>query len=98
MARFWTAGDPPRLSEACDGSQAAQLLSFDHHRVIVAYQIGVLLTYHRLPLEIAFEPLMLHVVFNPAPDCGLSSDQIRAMMLAHPLVPHNIQTLVDTLT
>ncbi len=66
--------------------QAARLVNYDHHRVRVGTKLGVLLTYHWLPLEDVAEPLALTVVFPPV-----------SVVLAHPPAPEQIQTLIDQL-
>jgi hypothetical protein len=67
----------------CSNEQAAQLVNFDHHRVSVLGQAGVLLTYEWLPLEEHVGPFVLTVVFHHAE--------------AHPPAPAEVQFIVDRL-
>jgi hypothetical protein len=67
-------------------AQAARLVGYDHHRVRVGARLGVLLTYHWLPLDDTPEPLALMVVFPPLP-----------VALAHPAAPEQIQALINQL-
>ncbi len=97
MTRVWTTGDPERLSAVCDPSQTAQLVAFDHHRVVVDGRMAILITYHWLSLEETPNPLVAHAVFHPAPDRQFSFEQLRRTILAHPAAPAHIQSLVDTL-
>ncbi len=65
--------------------QAEQLVRYDHHRVRINGRLGIMLTYHWLPLEDAAETLLLKVVFHD------SASQ-------HPPTPPEIQALVEQLT
>jgi hypothetical protein len=67
-------------------AQAVRLVDYDHHRVWVGGKLGVMLTYHWLPLDEATEPLALTVVFPPV-----------SVANAHPAAPEEVQALVDRL-
>ena len=67
--------------------QAARLVGYDHHRVWVGEKLGVMLTYHWMPLEEATEPLVLIVIVPPP-----------VIAQAHPPAPPEVQAVVDQLT
>lgn len=67
----------------CSREQAAQLVSYDHHRIRVLGQVGVLLTHEWLPIEEHSGPFVLTIVFHHAE--------------AHPPAPAEIQSIVDRL-
>jgi len=97
-AHYWQSGHPLSLQAVCDREQAGQLVSLDHHQVIVGDCWGLLITYPWMPLEEAPEPLIASVFFNPAPRHTESEDQIRIMIRKHPLAPPHIQAIIDRLT
>ena len=67
----------------CSREQAAQLVQYDHHRVSVLGQMGILLTHEWMPLEEHIGPFVLTVVFHHAD--------------LHPSAPAEIQAVVDRL-
>lgn len=78
----------------CTRSQAETLVHYDHHRVKVGNRWGIMITHPWLPLEEARDPLLVKVIFNPAPKYNPSSDQIRAIVFKHPLAPQEIQDMI----
>lgn len=74
---------PNQAIAVCSRAQAAQLLDYDHHTVLVQGRRGVLLTYPWHPFDENPGPFLLTVVFHHA-------DQ-------HPPAPPAVQTLVDGL-
>jgi hypothetical protein len=95
MPRYWSDGDPPRLTAPCERRVAAILAPYDHHRVVVGELWGVLLT---ADWEHAgAEPPVLVVVFHPAPARALGQDAIRRAIQKHPPAPSGVQSMVDTL-
>jgi len=52
------------LFAVCNRQQAEQLVNYDHHHIRVNARLGIMLTYHWMPLEDAVEPLLLKVVFH----------------------------------
>ncbi len=82
---------------ACTWEQAEILVRYDHHRVKVAERWGIMITYPWMPLEEAQEPLLVKVIFNPAPRHIPSPDQIRAIIFKHPLAPQEVQNIIDQL-
>jgi hypothetical protein len=65
-------------------AQAACLVDYDHHRVRVSGELGVMLTYQWLTGDEAAEVRTLIVVFPPLP-----------IALAHPPAPPEVQTVID---
>lgn len=65
---------------------------------------GILLTYHWADLGDAVgvaaapEPLWLGLSLHPGRSHGLTAERVRALILAHPPAPAEVQALVDTLT
>ena len=98
MARYWQRNDPTTMTATCERRQAEQLVSFDHHQVIVKDCWGILITYHWMSIEESPEPLTATVVFNPAPNHKMTEDQIRMMFRKHPIAPPNVQFIIDQLT
>jgi hypothetical protein len=68
----------------CSRQQAEQLVHYDHHHVRINSRLGIMLTYHWMPLEDSAEPLLLKVVFH---------DSARQ----HPPAPQGIQEIVGQL-
>jgi hypothetical protein len=97
MAHYWRYGDPYTLSAVCAPDQAAELIQYDHHQVVVQDCWGILITYPWLTLESAEEPRIALVHCNPAPNHTASEDQIRVMIRKHPLAPPHVQALIDQL-
>ena len=81
----------------CTRAQAEILVRFDHHRVKVANRWGIMITYPWMPLEETQEPLLVTVIFNPAPKHLPSPEQIRAVVFKHPLAPVEVQDIIDQL-
>lgn len=67
----------------CSREQAEQLANYDHQRVNVLGEAGVLLTSEWMPLEEHAGPFLLTVVFHYAQ--------------SHPPAPAEIQAIVDRL-
>jgi hypothetical protein len=97
MALYWQHDDPPRMLAVCTRTQAEQLARFDHHQVIVNDRWGILITYHWMPVEMAPEPLIATVVFNPAPEHLASEAETRMAVRNHPFAPSAIQTIIGRL-
>jgi hypothetical protein len=74
---------PDQAIAICTHEQAAELVQYDHHRVIVEKRAAVLLTYEWMPIEQHTGPFVLTVVFHYAEK--------------HPPAPEKIQTIVDAL-
>ena len=74
---------PDQAIAICTREQAAELVQYDHHSVLVERRAAVLLTYEWLPIEQHTGPFVLTVVFHHAEK--------------HPLAPEKIQTIVDVL-
>lgn len=74
---------PDQAVAICTREQALQLAEYDHRRVLISGQAGLLLTKEWLPLEEHGGPYILTVIFHHVED--------------HPPVPESIQTLVDGL-
>jgi hypothetical protein len=74
---------PDQAIAICTHEQAAELVQYDHHRVLVEKRAAVLLTYEWMPIEQHTGPFVLTVVFHHAEK--------------HPPAPEKIQTIVDTL-
>lgn len=89
--------DTIQATAICTRAQAEVLVRYDHHRVKVGNQWGILITYPWMPLEEAQEPLVARVLFNPAPRHPASSDQIRQIIFKHPLAPKEVQDIIDQL-
>lgn len=89
--------DSYQSTAVCTRSQAEILVRFDHHRVKVENRWGIMITYPWMPLEEAQAPLVVKVVFNPAPKHLPSPDQIRAVIFKHPLAPEEVQRIIDNL-
>jgi hypothetical protein len=73
-----------QLVAICTREQTGQLVNYDHHRVWVDSCLGIMLTYHWMPLEDAKAPLTLSIVFHE------SAQQ-------HPSAPQQIQTIINQL-
>lgn len=82
----------------CTRAQAEILVQYDHHRVQALDRWGIMITYPWMPLEEALEPLVVKVIFNPAPHHLPSPEQIRSIIFKHPLAPQFVQDRVDTLS
>ncbi len=89
--------DSHQATAACTRAQAEVLVRFDHHRVRIAGRWGIMITYPWLPLEEAPDPLVVRVLFNPAPQYLPSPDQVRQVVFKHPLAPAEVQAIVDQL-
>ena len=74
---------PDQAIAICTREQAAELVQYDHHRVIVEKREAVLLTYEWMPIEQHTGPFVLTVVFHHAEK--------------HPPAPEKIQAIVDVL-
>jgi hypothetical protein len=72
-------------------------VQFDHHRVKVGDRWGIMITYHWMPVGEAADPLVVRVIFNPAPRHLPSTDQVRAVIFKHPLAPEAVQRVIDQL-
>ena len=74
---------PDQAIAICTREQAAELVQYDHHCVIVEKRAAVLLTYEWLPIEHHTGPFVLTVVYHHAEK--------------HPPAPEKIQAIVDSL-
>lgn len=74
---------PDQAIAICTREQAAELVQYDHHRVIVEKRAAVLLTHEWMPIEQHAGLFVLTVVFHHAEK--------------HPPAPEKIQTIVDQL-
>ena len=74
---------PDQAIAICTREQAAELVQYDHHRVIVEKRAAVLLTYEWMHIEQHTGPFVLTVVFHHAEK--------------HPPAPEKIQAIVDAL-
>ena len=74
---------PDQAIAICTREQAAELVQYDHHRVIVEKRAAVLLTYEWMPIEQHVGPFVLTVVFHHAEK--------------HPPAPEKVQAIVDVL-
>ena len=75
---------PDQAIAICTREQAAQLVQYDHHRVIVEKRAAALLTDEWMPIEQHVGPFVLTVVFHQAEK--------------YPPAPEEIQTIVDALS
>jgi hypothetical protein len=73
------------LVAVCSRQQAERLVGYDHHHVHINGRLGIMLTYHWMPLEGAAEPLLLKVAFHN------SARQ-------HPPAPSDVQRIVNQLS
>ena len=74
---------PDQAIAICTREQAAELVQYDHHRVIVEKRAAVLLTSEWMPIEQYTGPFVLTVVFHHAEK--------------HPPAPEKVQAIVDVL-
>ena len=74
---------PDQAIAICTREQAAELVQYDHHSVLVERRAAVMLTYEWLPIEQHTGPFVLTVVFHHAEK--------------HPPAPEKIQIIVDAL-
>ncbi len=74
---------PNHATAICTRAQAEQLINYDHHRVMISEQPGVLLTYEWMPIEEHVGPFVLTVVFHHAE--------------MHPRAPDEVQAIVNRL-
>jgi hypothetical protein len=88
---------PYEVFAICRRDQATLLVQHDHHRVKVGDRWGIMITYPWMPLEEAAEPLIVKVIFHPAPRHGGSPEQVRAIIFKHPLAPDSIQQVINQL-
>jgi hypothetical protein len=52
------------LYAICTRQQAGQLVNYDHLHIHINGRLGIMLTYHWMPIEDAAEPLLLKVVLH----------------------------------
>ena len=83
MPRPYNQIYPNQAVAICTREQAAQLVNYDHHVVLVNDRPGVMLTYEWIPVEDHTGPFVLTVVFHQAEK--------------HPCAPEAIQSLVNEL-
>jgi hypothetical protein len=83
MPRSFNQVHPHQAIAVCTPEQAKELVSYDHHTVLVQDRLGVLLTSAWMPIEAHAGPFVLTVVFQYAD--------------RHPRAPEAIQAIVDTL-
>lgn len=74
----------PSVFKLISREQAENLMSYDHHRVRVGNQVGIMLTYQWMMLEALPDTLELEIVFHPA-------------AMQHPPAPDFIQAVIDVL-
>jgi hypothetical protein len=89
--------EPERVSILVSRELAAQLIHYDHHRVLVEGRWGILLTYHWDLTKENNEPLTLELVFSVA-RAYLSPEQQLAAILKHPVAPKEIQEMIHKLS